>query len=174
MLFALKIIVALVVLAAIVIKLYVWYKGKEEMYFEVNQRTKARLVNKTEDKLEFEIELPIHNEGKEEGIILDAFIRVYLPQEQYADARLRGRVNLKDAPRRDDYFEAMLLGPQERKIMVVKFDLEPEQGVTLDKAISGMPEVDVALFLDCRGRTALYTIKKIITLHKEEWLNLTK
>ena len=30
---------------------------------------------------------------------MDAFIRVYLPQEQYADAQLRGRVNLKEAPR---------------------------------------------------------------------------
>ena len=44
----------------------------------------------------------------------------------------------------------------------------PEHGVTLKQAVEGMPDVDIALFLDCRGRTALYTVKKIITLHKDE------
>lgn len=168
MLFILKVLAALVVLAAVVIGIYILLQGKEEMFFDVTKRTKARLTNRSEDKLDFEVELPMHNDGKEEGIILDAFIRVYLPQEQYADAQLRGRVNLKEAPREDDYFEAMLLGPGVKKTMVVKFELVPEHGVTLKQAVEGMPDVDIALFLDCRGRTALYTVKKIINLHKDE------
>lgn len=166
--FVLKVIAALILLAVIVIGVYILIQGKEEMFFDVTKRTKARLTKSTEDKLEFDLELPIHNDGKEEGIILDAFIRVYLPQEQYADAQLRGRVNLKEAPREDDYFEAMLLGPGVKKTMVVKFELVPEHGVSLQQAVAGMPDVDIALFLDCRGRTALYTVKKIITLHKDE------
>ena len=157
MLFILKVIAALILLAVVVIGIYILLQGKEEMFFEVTQRTKAILIKRSEKKLEFEVELPMHNDGKEEGIILDAFIRVYLPQEQYADAQLRGRVNLKEAPREDDYFEAMLLGPGVK-----------EHGVTLKQAVEGMPDVDIALFLDCRGRTALYTVKKIITLHKDE------
>ena len=158
MLFILKVIAALILLAVVVIGIYILLQGKEEMFFEVTQRTKARLIKRSENKLEFEVELPMHNDGKEEGIILDAFIRVYLPQEQYADAQLR----------EDDYFEAMLLGPGVKKTMVVKFELVPEHGVTLKQAVEGMPDVDIALFLDCRGRTALYTVKKIITLHKDE------
>ena len=97
MLFILKVIAALILLAVVVIGIYILLQGKEEMFFEVTQRTKARLIKRSENKLEFEVELPMHNDGKEEGIILDAFIRVYLPQEQYADAQLRGRVNLKEA-----------------------------------------------------------------------------
>lgn len=169
MLFVLKIIALLALLAAIVIAVYILMQGKEEMFFDVVQRTRARLTGRKDDKMEFEVELPIHNDGKEEGIILDAFIRVYLPQEQYADAQLRGRVNLKEAPREDDYFEAMLLGPGVKKTMTVKFELVPEQGVTLEQAVAGMPDVDIALFLDCRGRTALYTVKKIITLNSDEF-----
>ena len=149
MLFILKVIAALILLAVVVIGIYILLQGKEEMFFEVTQRTKARLIKRSENKLEFEVELPMHNDGKEEGIILDAFIRVYLPRE-------------------DDYFEAMLLGPGVKKTMVVKFELVPEHGVTLKQAVEGMPDVDIALFLDCRGRTALYTVKKIITLHKDE------
>ena len=110
MLFILKVIAALILLAVVVIGIYILLQGKEEMFFEVTQRTKARLIKRSENKLEFEVELPMHNDGKEEGIILDAFIRVYLPQEQYADAQLRGRVNLKEAPRERHgtwrYFEA--------------------------------------------------------------------
>ena len=138
MLFILKVIAALILLAVVVIGIYILLQGKEEMFFEVTQRTKARLIKRSENKLEFEVELPMHNDGKEEGIILDAFIRVYLPQEQYADAQLRGRVNLKEAPREDDYFEAMLLGPGVKKTMVVKFELVPEHGVTLKQAVEGM------------------------------------
>ena len=145
MLFILKVIAALILLAVVVIGIYILLQGKEEMFFEVTQRTKARLIKRSENKLEFEVELPMHNDGKEEGIILDAFIRVYLPQEQYADAQLRGRVNLKEAPREDDYFEAMLLGPGVKKTMVVKFELVPEHGVTLKQAVEGMPDVDIAL-----------------------------
>ena len=137
MLFILKVIAALILLAVVVIGIYILLQGKEEMFFEVTQRTKARLIKRSENKLEFEVELPMHNDGKEEGIILDAFIRVYL-------------------------------GPGVKKTMVVKFELVPEHGVTLKQAVEGMPDVDIALFLDCRGRTALYTVKKIITLHKDE------
>lgn len=168
LLFVLKVIAALILVAAVVIGVYILMQGKEEMFFDVALRTKAQLTGRTDDKLEFEVELPIHNDGKEEGIILDAFVRVYLPQEQYANAQLRGRVNLKESPRSDDYFEAMLLQPGEGKTMIIKFELVPENGVSLEQAVSEMPEVDIALFLDCRGRTALYTIKKIITLQTEE------
>ena len=74
MLFILKVIAALILLAVVVIGIYILLQGKEEMFFEVTQRTKARLIKRSENKLEFEVELPMHNDGKEEGIILDAFI----------------------------------------------------------------------------------------------------
>ena len=52
--------------------------------------------------------MPFTNEGGDEGLVLDAFMRIYLPQEQYDKALVRGKINLKDVPRDDDYFEALV------------------------------------------------------------------
>ena len=145
MLFILKVIAALILLAVVVIGIYILLQGKEEMFFEVTQRTKARLIKRSENKLEFEVELPMHNDGKEEGIILDAFIRVYLPQEQYADAQLRGRVNLKEAPREDDYFEAMLLGPGAGTWRYFEAGCRRHAGCG-HCAVSGLPWTNCALY----------------------------
>ena len=94
MLFILKVIAALILLAVVVIGIYISLQGKEEMFFEVTQRTKAILIKRSEKKLEFEVELPMYYNDKEEGDILDAFSRVYLPKEPYAEAQLCVRVKL--------------------------------------------------------------------------------
>lgn len=52
MLFILKVIAALILLAVVVIGIYILLQGKEEMFFEVTQRTKARLIKRSENKLE--------------------------------------------------------------------------------------------------------------------------
>ena len=80
-------------------KLLVFYKDK---------RTQAKLISKAEEKIEFCIEVPYENQSRDEGIFLDAFVRIYLPDEQYNGALLRGRVNHPAAPRTDDYFETAL------------------------------------------------------------------
>ena len=68
MLFILKVIAALILLAVVVIGIYILLQGKEEMFFEVTQRTKARLIKRSENKLEFEVELPMHNDGKKKAL----------------------------------------------------------------------------------------------------------
>lgn len=55
MLFILKVIAALILLAVVVIGIYILLQGKEEMFFEVTSRTKARLIKRSENKLEFEV-----------------------------------------------------------------------------------------------------------------------
>ena len=72
-------------------KLLVFYKGK---------RTPARLLSKTDEKIEFSVDVPYANQSRDEGIFLDAFVRIYLPDEQYNGALVRGRVNHPDAPQR--------------------------------------------------------------------------
>ena len=88
MLFILKVIAALILLAVVVIGIYILLQGKEEMFFEVTQRTKARLIKRSENKLEFEVELPMHNDGKEEGIILYICRRNNMLMPSCADASI--------------------------------------------------------------------------------------
>ena len=63
-------------------KRLVFYKGR---------RTKAALVSRTDDKVVFSFDVPYKNTGSNEAIFLDAFVRVYLPDEQYDGALMRGR-----------------------------------------------------------------------------------
>ena len=147
-------------------KLLVFYKDK---------RTQAKLLSKTDEKIEFSVDVPYANQSRDEGIFLDAFVRIYLPDEQYNGALLRGRVNHPDAPRTDDYFEARLVPPGEKGHLTVTFEATPRNGKkSAEEAIHGMPDVEVALYVERRGRMALFHNKENIVLTKEELQNLLK
>jgi len=165
----LEILAALVILGIVVLMCYARLQGKEKIVFDVKARTPARLTQASPEKICFEVEVPYKNMGTDQGVILDAYVRPYLCQEQYDGALLRGKVNLKNVPRDDDYFEAVLVNPGSGNTLVCKFELTPLHAADAYEALKGMPEIDVALFVDERGRDALYQAKKIITLTPEEF-----
>ena len=154
--------------------MFIAMQPKHKFVFDVAKRTKAELVGKTDGKLCFNVDVPFTNEGGDEGLVLDAFMRIYLPQEQYDKARIRGKINLKDVPRDDDYFEALVMPKGEHKTMTAKFEVTPMHGATLPEAVEGLPDFDVALFWECRGRENLYTVKKFITISADEVKALLK
>ena len=168
MLLIIEIIAGLILLGVVAVAVFIAMQPKHKFVFDVANRTKAELAAKTDDKLCFNVDLPFTNEGGDEGLVLDAFIRPYLPQEQYDKALVCGKINLKDVPRDDDYFEAMVMPKGEHKTMTVKFELTPMHGATLAEAVNGLPDFDVALFWECRGRENLYTVKKFITISADE------
>ena len=174
MLLVIEIIAGLILLGVVAVAVFIAMQQKHKFVFDVANRTKAELAVKTDDKLCFNVDVPFTNEGGDEGLVLDAFIRPYLPQEQYDKALVRGKINLKDVPRDDDYFEAMVMPKGEHKTMTVKFELTPMHGATLAEAVNGLPDFDVALFWECRGRENLYTVKKFITISSEEVKALLK
>ncbi|MCQ2373755.1 MAG: hypothetical protein MJ050_06725 [Phascolarctobacterium sp.] len=174
MLCILEILVALVVLAVIVVGVYIKAQGDAEMLVEVGKRTTAVKVAEDGERLDFEVEVPYRNAGKQEGTIIDAYMRIYLPQEQYADVLLRGKVNLKGVKRDDDYFEAVLVPEGTGKTLLLRFEAYAKNGKTIAEAINGMPDVDIALYADCRGRGALFTVKEFLTLSAEEMRALVK
>ena len=107
----LAIFIVLLVLAALFTLhlIRVHARDDEKLKFYKDKRTKASLLSRTDDKLVFAFDVPYRNTGTHEAIFLDAFVRVYLPDEQYNGALVRGRVNHPAAPRTDDYFEARLV-----------------------------------------------------------------
>lgn len=174
MLLVIEIIAGLFLLGLVAVAVFIMMQPKHKFVFDVAKRTKAELTVKTDDKLCFSVDVPFTNEGGDEGLVLDAFPRIYLPQEQYDKALVRGKINLKDVPRDDDYFEALVMPKGEHKTMTVKFELTPMHGASLKEAVSGLPDFDVALFWECRGRENLYTVKKFITISADEVKALLK
>lgn len=174
MLFIIEIIAGLFLLGVVAVAVFIMMQPKHRFVFDVKNRTKAELTDKTDNKLCFSVDVPFTNEGGDEGLVLDAFMRIYLPQEQYDKALVRGKINLKDVPRDDDYFEALVMPKGEHKTMTAKFEVTPMHGATLKEAVEGLPDFDVAMFWECRGRKNLYTVKKFITISADEIKALLK
>lgn len=174
MLFIIEIIAGLFLLGVVAVAVFIMMQPKHRFIFDVKNRTKAELTDKTENKLCFSVDVPFTNEGGDEGLVLDAFMRIYLPQEQYDKALVRGKINLKDVPRDDDYFEALVMPKGGNETMTAKFELTPMHGANLKEAVNGLPDFDVAMFWECRGRENLYTVKKFITISADEVKALLK
>lgn len=174
MLCIIEALAALIVLAVVVLFVFIKSRGDADMQVLVEKRTTSVKVSEDGKRLDFEVEVPYRNVGKEEGTILDTYMRIYLPDEQYDNVLLRGKVNLKDVKRADDYFEAVLVPANTGKTLLLRFEAYARNGKTIAEAMAGIPDVDVALYLDCRGRGSLFTVKKFLTLSAEEMRALVK
>ena len=174
MLCALECVAAVIVVAVVVVYMFIQAQGDADMQVDVAKRTTSVKVSESGKRVDFEVELDYRNVGKQEGTILDAYMRIYLPQEQYDDVLLRGKVNLKNVKRDDDYFEAVLVPANTGKTLLLRFEAYAKNGKTIAEALANIPDVDVALYLDCRGRGPLFTVKKFITLTAEEMRALVK
>lgn len=170
----LEVILAIIVLAFVVVGVFIMMRGDAEMNFYSKKRTEAVKVSEEGERIDFNVEIPYDNTGKQEGTIIDTYMRIYLPQEQYNDVLLRGKVNLKGVMREDDYFEALLVPEGTGNTLVLRFEAYARNGKSLKEAMSNIPDVDVALFVDCRGRRELYTKKEIFTLTAAEMRALVK
>lgn len=174
MLMILEIIAALIILGVLVVGVYIMLQGDAVMEFATEKRSSAVKTAEKGARLDFEVEVPYQNTGRQEGIILDTYMRIYLPQEQYGDLLLRGKVNLKGVMRGDDYFEALLVPAGTGNTLVLRFEAYAKNGKTIAEALAAVPDVDVALYADCRARRQLFTVKKILTLTSEEMRALIK
>lgn len=168
------ILIALALLGVLTVAVYIALQGDAEMRLLVKQRTAAVKAAERDGRVDFQLEVPFDNIGKQEGTILDAYMRIYLPQEQYDDVLLRGKVNLEGVPRDDDYFEALLVPAGTGKNFVLRFEAYARNGKSIQEALAAVPDVDVALFADCRGRRELYTVKEYFTLTAGELRALVK
>ncbi|MBO5992834.1 MAG: hypothetical protein J6P76_01725, partial [Acidaminococcaceae bacterium] len=73
------------------------------------------------------------------------------------------------APRTDDYFEARLVPPGEKDHLTVTFEVTPRNGKnSAEEALRGIPDVEFALYVERRGRMALFHNKENILLTREE------
>ena len=168
------VLVGLFILGVIIVGVYISIQGDAVMRLLVKERTKASLDKVYADRIDFSLEVPFDNVGKQEGTILDAYMRIYLPQEQYSDVLLRGKVNRQGYLREDDYFEAMLVPAGTGEKFVLRFEAYAKNGKSIEEAMENIPDVDVALFADCRGRRELYTVKEYFTLTADEMRALVK
>ena len=112
----LAVLILLIGLGILGVWIYIVRQGDSEIEILTAQRTELQLVSAEDGRAVFVAQIPLCNLSAQDGIILDAFPRHLLPQEQYDAARVESRLELLTAPREDGYFEAVIIEGNKGKL----------------------------------------------------------
>jgi hypothetical protein len=149
--------------------LYIFRQGNEKVTIYIKERGKLFLAELTEERAVWVLTVPFVNEGRQDGIILDAFARPLLPREQFDRGRLFCRLERPEARRDDDYFEAVIFHPGERSDFILTVEIIPLAGCRLSEALDDMPDVTVDIYYTVVGRTRPVIRKSSLTVAPEEF-----
>ena len=86
-------------------------KGDCVLKVEKTKKTPFKVVDMGPRSVTLACTIPIKNVGRQLGTIMDAFVRTYLPFEQYDEARITAHLTDNDVPRDDDYWQAYIVDP---------------------------------------------------------------
>ncbi len=111
--------------------------------------------------------VPIVNAGRQNGTIMDAFVRPYMPQEQYDRVGVRGLLMDVSRPREDDYWEALIVEPGKTVLLCVKVILTAKGGGIFHD-IEGLPDMPMDIIYQIVGRSDWTYEKSRIWLTKED------
>lgn len=118
-------------------------------------------------------EIVLYNDGKQQGTVMDCLGRAYLPCEQYPDLNVRVRLTPSEAPRTDDYWEAVLVPAKTGLRTRVEVTITAANG-HLTEAIAEFGKVDFDVIYQVLGRSDWYYDKTRLTLTgddiRSEWL----
>ena len=164
----LHLLIAVVFIVYAGVKILFAYLGTEVIVPKTEEMTPFSVVERTPRRLVIGATIPFANEGKQCGTIMDAILRVQLPYEQYDGALVRGKVEMANAPREDDYFEAVVIQKNERLDFVLKLSIEGRKGRSLTEAIAHMPDFRMAFIYQETGRIPAHYCKVILKITAAE------
>ena len=110
---------------------------------------------------------PFKVEGRQNGTIMDAFARPYMPQEQYDRVNVRALLMDTARPRTDDYWEALIVERGRTVELRVQLTLEAKEGGIL-KALEEFPDMPLDVIYQTVGRSDWAYEKGRIWLTEDE------
>lgn len=161
------IVLTLIILVVIACQLYIIRLGKAEPVFDGEHRTAFRAVSLGERSMTVQCEMMYRNTGRLMYTIMDCYPRVLLPQEQFGDVRITGRVEREDARRSDGYFESVIVYPKMGGTLIVTLELEMQNEAAFD-TLCKMPDVNIDIVYQIVDRHKLYIGKTRIVLTARE------
>ena len=167
-------LVAVVVLLAGLVKLYLCHAGTELIVPKVESRSRLAVDEQTEDSLTISTVIEFVNEGKQCATIMDALVRPQLPYEQYDGLETRGHAELVTAPREDDYFEAYIVqakgykGGLDKATLKAQIKLTARRGMNIKEALAELPDFNYLLiWLETGRRVAHYRQVRVPVLAQD-------
>lgn len=114
--------------------------------------------------------VPIQNDGRQNGTLMDVFCRTYLPREQYDGVSIHGTVCRSDAKRDDDYWEAYIVNKGDVVNLHVTLHVTSKSGNLL-RDLEQFPGMAMDIIYQVVGRSDWYYDKTRIYLTEEELRN---
>ena len=111
--------------------------------------------------------IPVVNEGKQIGTIMDAFVRTYLPAEQYDKAVVTAVLTAADAPREDNYWQAFIMEKKRPKTFLIKIKIEGKSGNIL-RDLEDFPDMEMDIIYQAVARSDYYYDKTRVVLTSED------
>ena len=162
------VVAAVVLLLAVLVKLYFCYTGLENIVAKVDSHSAYTVDELTETSMTVSTVVEFVNLGKQCAVVMDCFVRPQLPYEQYDGVEMRGHAELLSAPREDDYFEAHLIERFKTLNIVIRIRLKARKNMDLRTALSHMVDVPVDIIYTELGRSPWKVSKTRIVLTAEE------
>ena len=161
-------ILGLCVLGALVMTVYAFLKPTDDTHVCVDERSALKLEKIETDRAVFSFTVPMRNTSNQIAAITDAFVRPYLPREQFPDAMCWGRLELDTARRDDNYFEAVIMTPGVERTLVVTLFFEARNGKNIRDTLRHMVDMDLCIYLTGVGRKDHYVRKAFETIYAED------
>ena len=161
-------ILGLCAFCVLAVKIFFAVRGTERFVLRTGSRTPFEKIEQTDTSIKVATTMELANEGGQCGLIMDIIARPQLPFEQYDGIDVRGKVDRVDAPREDDYFEAILVYRRESVMLRVVLTLTARKGMSLEEALAHMVDFPIDIIYMESGRIPCHYTKTHIELTAEE------
>lgn len=157
----------LAVLLCVAVWLYIAHQGDAVFEFIVDQRSPLQVEQQTNDALVVSFKVPYVNKGTQDGIIMDAFSRHYLPQEQFDGVTVSSWLMGEKTPRDDGYWESLIVPKGKGGAVVVKVRLMAKNG-NIKETLKEMVDMPVDILYQVVARSAWYIHKQRVILTADQ------
>ena len=164
----LYVIAGILVLCVIAIKLFFIREGNAKVEVRVDQRTPFKMEELTKDSVTFSTKIEFANAGTQCATIMDCFVRVQLPYEQFDGVKVEGKAEWEQAPREDDYFESVLIQKKKSIYVLAKVKLIARKNGDIKETLTHMVDLPMDIIYLELGRRPWRLLKEHILLPNEE------
>ncbi|MDR2006156.1 MAG: hypothetical protein LBP78_02790 [Acidaminococcales bacterium] len=165
---AVYLFLAAVFLLTAAVCIYIAAQGDEAIVILPEEREKLVCELTDERRAVFSLKVPFANAGRQDGIVLDAFARPLLPQEQFDLGILSIRLEREGFRRSDGYLEAFIARAGMHGNFILTMEFTPKKGVSMPELFAGMVDITIDIYCALAGRTAPKIIKTALLLPLEE------
>ena len=130
-------------------------KGDCSLRMLKGKMTPLKVEDMDRESVVLSFTIPIVNTGRQIGTIMDAFVRTYLPFEQYDKASVTATLTAADTPRDDGYWQAFIM------------EIKGKSGNIL-RDMEDFPDMPMDIIYQVVARSDYYYAKTRVTLTSED------